>query len=222
MALHQHIPRSTLLQEMQGMLARFYDAPNEYDVHDFLTTERHRLGLSAHCSDEQVLIAEDESGTRLGVFIDEQVLARLVRKNPLHALTEDNLADYCTALEGVSHFHYLTWRAVRGWPVSLLELELQAEVDKYVGAVLLFTRQQCGQFPSHLHQRMFDRVTYTDQLDAESAARYRLANRHAARYCRKLDESYLRTRCKRPEAWLAELRKFYRCGHAEKVRRAAD
>jgi hypothetical protein len=211
-----------LLQEMQSMLARFYDAPNTYDVYDFLTTKRESCGLPQQCTDEQVLIIEDENGAQLAVFIEAQVLARLNARNPLEALTEENLADYCTAFEGVSHFHYFTWRVARGLPVSLLELELQAEVDKYVGAMLLLTRQQQGKFPAHLHERLFHRVDFASGLDSESEARYRLANRHAARYCRKLDESYLRTRCKRPDAWLAELRKFYRCGHAEKIRRAAD
>ena len=212
---------ASLLSDMQLMLARFYDAPSEYDVQHFLATERHRFGLDERCTDEQVLIAEHEGVAKLGVFIDEGVLSRLVKRNPFDQLTEENLADYCTAFEGVSHFHYLTWRLACGLPVSLLELELQAEVDKYVAAILLFTRQQSGKFPAHLHERMFARVNFANGLDEESAARYRLANRHAARYCRKLDENYLRTRCTRPEAWLAELRRFYRYGHAEKVRRAA-
>jgi hypothetical protein len=210
-----------LLREMQNLLARFYDAPSDYDVYDFLTTDRRHVGLHETSTDEQVLIAEHHDGAQVGVFIDEQLLTRLDKSNPLHALNDDNLADYCTAFEGVSHFHYLTWRAARGLPVSLLELELQAEVDKYASAMLLLTRQR-GLFPTHLHRRMFDRVSFAHELDAESLARYQLANRHAARYCRKLDEMYLRVRCQRPEAWVAELRRFYRCGHAEKVRRAAD
>ena len=69
------------------------------------------------------------------------------RRDPLEALDEGNLADYCTALEGVSHFHYLVWSLARGRNVSLLELELQAEVDKYASAVALLTRQRAGRFP---------------------------------------------------------------------------
>jgi hypothetical protein len=202
------------------LLAHFYDAPSGYDVCDFLTTDRGRCGLPKHSSDEQVLIVENDDGAQLGVFIDRQVLDRLARHDPLSALTEENLADYCTAFEGVSHFHYLTWRLERRLPVSLLELELQAEVDKYASAMVLLTRQQSGRYPSTLHRRLFDRVGFQRGLDAESLTRYQLANRHAASYCRKLDERYLRSRHRRPEAWLAELRRFYRYGHAEKVRRA--
>ena len=209
-----------ILREMQKLLAHYYDAPSDYDICDFLATDRTQVGLSAHSSDEQVLVAESRDGAQLRVFIDLQVLELLAEQNPLSNLNEDNLSDYCTAFEGVSHFHYLTWRIAKGLPVSLLELEVQAEVDKYAAAMILMTRQRGGSFPEHLHRRMFDRVTFVDGLDIESAERYRLANRKAASYCRRLDERYLRTRSKRPEAWLAELRHFYRCGHAEKVRRA--
>ncbi len=85
---------------------------------------------------------------RLGLFIDRDVLERLARRDPLEALDEHNLPDFCTALEGVSHFHYLVWSLARGRNVSLLELELQAEVDKYATAVALMTRQQAGRFPA--------------------------------------------------------------------------
>jgi hypothetical protein len=211
-----------VLRQMQNLLAHCYDAPSGYDIYDFLTTSRRDLGLPAESSDEQVLLAECDEGARLSVFIDEGVLERLARRNPHRDLNEGNLSDYCTALEGVSHFHYLTWRIAKEMPVSLLELELQAEVDKYVGAMILMTRQRDGAFPAALHRQMFDQVSFVAGLDGESAERYRLANRKAANYCGKLDERFLRPRCKRPEAWLAEIRRFYRCGHSEKVRRTGN
>jgi hypothetical protein len=211
-----------VLQEMQSLLARLYDVPNEYDVHDFLITDRQRLPSSPQTQvDEQVLLAETDEGMRVGVYIDDAVIARLRDNNPLASLTDSNLADYCTALEGVSHFHYLTWRASRELPVSLLELELQAEVDKYVAAVWLLTSQRDGELPATLHERLFHHVSYARGLDDESQRRYRTANRHAARFCRRLEERFLRARQARPEAWLGEMRTLYRCGHAEKLRRTS-
>ncbi len=72
------------------------------------------------------------------------MLRRLEGANPVGALNEGNLAEYCTALEGVSHFVYSTWRLDRDLPVSLLELETQAEVDKYAVTVFLLADQQGG------------------------------------------------------------------------------
>jgi len=211
-----------VLRDMQTLLARLYDVPSEYDVYDFLITDRRSLPQAPHTEvDEQVLVAHTHEGVRVGVYIDDAVIERLGDNNPLTALNDANLADYCTALEGVSHFHYLTWRASRDLPVSLLELELQAEVDKYVAALCLLTSQRDGEFPGSLHERLFHGVRFANGLDDEALVRYQTANRHAARFCRRLDERFLRTRQTRPEAWLAEMRKLYRCGHAEKLRRTS-
>ena len=211
-----------ILQRMQALLARLYDAQVAHPPDEFLISDRQELadliGADAqHCSDEQVFIVETREGVRIGLFIDADVLARLAEHDPLEALDESNLQDFCTALEGVSHFHYLMWSLVRGRDVSLLELELQAEVDKYASALTLLTRQREGEYPRSLHARLFDRVGYLPNLSEEARQRYEAANRHAARYCRELDAKFLRPRACRPEAWLAELRRFFRCGHQQKL-----
>jgi hypothetical protein len=215
-----------LLRRMQTLLAQLYDAPVHEDVQDFLLSDRQRLraAVGEHArdaADEQVYVVEEEQGVRVGLFLDRGVLERLERRDPLDALDEANLADFCTALEGVSHFHYLVWSLARGRNVSLLELELQAEVDKYATAVALMTRQQAGRFPEALHARLFHAVRFLPQLDEISRRRYQEANRHAARFCRSLEERFLRARRQRPELWLAELRRFFRRSHQEKIRQLA-
>ena len=215
-----------LLRRMQSLLAGLYDAPVEHDAEDFLVTDPARLRevvgeQSGPLSDEQVFVVQEDGGVRIGLFIDQRVLDRLQRHDPLDALDERNLPDYCTALEGVSHFHYLIWSLARGRSVSLLELELQAEVDKYATALALLTQQRSGVFPGALHARMFSGVSFLPQLDDASRRRYEEANRHAARYCRALDQRYLHPRRQQPEKWLAELRRFFRCGHQEKIRQLA-
>ena len=215
-----------LLRQMQTLLAQLYDAPVREDVQDFVLSDRHRLRAAVgeqagNAADEQVYVVEEEQGVRVGLFLDRGVLERLAQRDPLDALDQDNLPDFCTALEGVSHFHYLVWSLARGRNVSLLELELQAEVDKYATAVALMTRQQAGRFPEALHARMFHAVSFLPQLDEISRLRYQEANRHAARFCRSLEERFMRVRRQRPEAWLAELRRFFRRGHQEKIRQLA-
>jgi hypothetical protein len=149
-----------LLGQMQSLLAALYDAPVEYDVHDYLITDpAHAAALQESPSppgtDEQLLIAATDDGMELGLYLDAAVLERLGRRCPLVALDESNLGDFCTALEGVSHFHYVTWSTGCDRSVSLLELELQAEVDKYASALSLLLQQREGRFPGELFQRLF-------------------------------------------------------------------
>lgn len=207
------------------MLAGLYDAPAEYDVHDFLVTDPgHAAALQgvqgAPAADEQLLVLDEGEGLEVSLYVDREVLERLGAKCPMHSLSDDNLADYCTALEGVSHFHYLVWSAVRARRVSLLELELQAEVDKYASALRLLLQQRAGRFPSDLFARLFERVSFLPALAGEERARYEEAHRCAARFCRRLEERFLRRRTARPEALVAELRAFYRLGQHAKLRHA--
>src|SRR5690349_8062196 len=113
--------RSTdmLLRRMQSLLTRLYDAPVEHDAEDFLISDPQRLrevvgDQRGPLSDEQVFVVQEDGGVRIGLFIDGRVLDRLERRDPLNALDEGNLHDFCTALEGVSHFHYLIWSLARG------------------------------------------------------------------------------------------------------------
>lgn len=216
-----------LLRQLQELLAGLYDAPAEHDVYDFLVTDAaHAAALQgatrALVTDEQLLVLEDGGAVELSLYLDQAVLERLVARCPLRALSDENLADYCTALEGVSHFHYFVWSAGHARRVSLLELELQAEVDKYASALRLMLEQRDGRFPGELFERLFEGVTFLPHLAPEERARYEEAHRFAARFCRRLEERFMRRRRARPEALLAELRAFYRLGRHAKLRHAAQ
>jgi hypothetical protein len=214
-----------ILHSMQSLLARLYDVPVTHEAEDFLVHDRDQLqrllGSQVTPADEQVLLVQQPGEVRIALYIDSAVLERLTRCDPTQSLNDGNLPDFCTALEGVSHFQYLIWSLDCGRKVSLLELELQAEVDKYVSALLLLTQQASGHFPATLHARLFDRVAYLPSLDADSRTRYEEASRHAARYCHSLERRFMQRRRLRLEAWLVELRRFFRCGHQEKIRQLA-
>jgi hypothetical protein len=216
-----------LLPQLQSLLADLYDAPVQYDVHDFLITDpRHAAALQQSATppptDEQLLIAETDDGMAMSLYVHADVISRLARNCPLQALGEDNLQDYCTALEGVSHFHYVSWSTGCERSVSLLELELQAEVDKYASALSLLLAQRQGRFPGELFQRLFEGGELLPHLEPDERERYREAHRFAARFCRRLEERFLRRRHARPGAMLAELRSFYRLGRHAKLRHAAE
>ncbi len=209
-----------LVQELQGVLERMYDVPLAHDVAQFLLTDRNDLpsSMASTKSDEQLLVAEEGGEMTLGLFLEPRVLEHLAEANPLDALNGANLADYWTALEGVSHFVYLAWNAGHDRPVGLMELELQAEVDKYVCSVQLLRRQDPTRFPAELHRVLFETARVDESLAGERTGLYRRANQYAARFCRHLsrllrplgEQAESRARC--------ELRRFYRLSSAMKLR----
>jgi hypothetical protein len=213
------------LQALQSLLANINDSPIDYDITDFLISDAGQchalLGREpAANQDEQVLVCATAAGADMSVYIDRQVTARLRDANPLHCLSDENLGDFCTAVEGISHFQYLIWCLEHARQVSLLELELQAEVDKYAAAMWLLLQQRSGQFHPALHSRLFSQVAFLPTLAAHDRQRYSEANQYAARFCRRNDQRFLSCRQPRLERWLGELRELFRCSHHHKLRRA--
>jgi hypothetical protein len=215
-----------VLRGLQTLLGRLYDVDLSYDVYDFLVTDRRTVSGAERTNerralDEELLIAETPDGAGVALFMDAELLKRLEAADPHRALDEGNLADYCTALEGVSHFVYSIWGLERDLPVSLLELETQAEVDKYAITVFLLAEQLGGaSYPRQVHARLFDRVSFDERLEPEQFERYRTAHRCAAHYCRGLERRFVDRGVARVEAMVRELRSFYRLRHAAKLRHA--
>jgi hypothetical protein len=219
-----------VLRGLQTLLHRLYDVEPDHDVYDYLITDRRALAHLEPDDDraleEELLLAEaaDGSGAGVALYLDAQLLQRLEGADPVGALTEANLADYCTALEGVSHFVYSTWRLGCDLPVSLLELETQAEVDKYAVTVFLMGLQQGGTrggaYPAEVHTRLFERVSFDARLQPHQYERYRTAHRCAARFCLELERRFVNRGVARIEGLVRELRKFYRLGSAQKLRYA--
>jgi len=210
-----------LLTRVQEYLAGLYEAPTPYDVYDFLITdERHANALtpSGHTENhERMLVAQSDDAVELTIYVDQDTLAHLQRDNPFTGLHDGNLAAFMLALEGVSHFHYLCWNAAFDKSVTLLELELQAEVDKYVTATALLDEQgHAGHFGT-VHERLFEDVSYRDDLSDEHLDRYRNANHYAGKYCRSLRANY--PEAHREPCFRNELRRFYRLTQNEKIRR---
>jgi hypothetical protein len=209
-----------VVRQLQSLLAGIYDVPMAQDVAQYLLTDRQSLPepFRAGASEETLLVAQDGDGLALGLFLEPAVLARLDLANPLAALNGANLADYWTALEGVSHFVYLTWNAGHDRPVSLLELELQAEVDKYVASLWLLRAQDPSRFPVELHRVLFERARVDPDLAGERLGLYRRANQYAARFCRRLGQLLEPAGAQARAIAMAELRRFYRLTSAMKMR----
>ena len=207
-----------VLQQLQDLLAGIYDLPMQYRVADFLFTERAHLPAPVRDSDtdEHVLVVDEGDEAAVGLFLDSELLRRLAAANPIEALHSGNVADYWTALEGVSHFIYLAWNAGHDRSVSLLELELQAEIDKYVSSWWLLREQDPARYPAELHRLLFERTRIDPRLAGERSDLYREANQYAARFCRRL-ERLLAESGRRQAETLCELRRFYRLSRERKM-----
>ena len=199
------------LHAVQHWLEKVYEVDAGCAVEDYLVTDRammRRLDANHPSSArERLLIHQGRGDIELSLYLDPGVVARLTGNSG----TPAGFDDLCVALEGVSHFTYLCWNARYHRAVTLLELELQAEVDKYV-----WLRDRLVVSDDSLHRSLFERFRLDGSLADHERERYCAANHYAAKYCLGLQERYLT--CHLTEGLQRELRRFYRQTQNSKIR----
>jgi hypothetical protein len=186
--------RQRELRRIQRRLERYYGLERGPSVTRFV-----RDGDSG--SREVVLVRESQDELEIALVLPPE--SRQIREGG--ALNDV----WLQVAEGVSHFIYLVERARVRLPVTQLELELQAEVDKFLLS-LEFSRESAD----ILLERLFDSPKFLDEEDTEAGARYRLAHRLAARFVSRVIVANDETRAQE------RLRSFYRAGQTEKIRLA--
>lgn len=180
----------------------------------------YRLERAADVDD---FVAEAEGDERETLFVreSEDGLEMLLRLPRLAERTVDvdgaGLDPLCQIIEGVSHFVYLADRASQNRETSQLELEMQAEVDKYV--ILASSLQDFDARTSRrLRDRLYGDVSFLHEAGTELGDRYRVANECAHRFTSRLEKEYV-TRGRFGELQ-GELRRFFHMGQGAKLRAA--
>ncbi len=208
-----------MLSHLQTLLGEIYGVDTPYDVYDFLITDselaRELQGDGATRDiDEKLLIRERPESAEVALFIREELLARLSNNDPRAGLDSDNLGDFWTVLEGISHFLYYMWNAALDKPITLMEMELQAEVDKFITTARLLEAQGV-MLPDRLHRWLFELPRFHANLSDEELDRYQSANRYAGKYCVGLARHLA---ARHSHASLAgELQHFYRLSQPGKI-----
>lgn len=192
----------TLPTRIQERLRRTYGLEEAPLVDDFITP-------TDGPAREALLVRDTGDGLELALHL------------PRRALREDaavSLDELCQVVEGVSHFVYVVERARRELPATCLELELQAEIDKYMLLVHGGAPGRRGYEPkraAQIQKILFERVSFAHPEGTEPGDRYRIANSLAARFVRRLEDRF--SARGRFEAMRSLLRRFYAAGQAEKL-----
>ena len=155
-----------LARKLQRALERLYRVEPLEDVGEYVQPARHgREELVVHEAGGELAIALHLPELEIGSAFD--------------------LDGFCQLIEGVSHFVLLADRAREGRNVSALELEVQAEVDKF--AVLFAS----APVPSRAHgealaHQLFESVAFAHAEGTELGVRYRDANALARRWVERV------------------------------------
>ncbi len=165
-------------------------------------------------ADVEAFVLPAEEGERETLFVRESEDGTLEMGLRLPQVEHRGFDVLCQVIEGVSHFVYLAHRASADRATTALEMELQAEVDKYV--VLAAQLDDLDEPRSRrLRERLYEHVRFVHEEGSDLGQRYRVANRAAHRFVRGLERRYVRTR-----RW-SEMRRalsgFFHMGQTDKM-----
>ncbi len=164
------------------------------------------------------LMREENGALRVCLYYPDRLVENLESHDPTRRLTDENVDDFATLVEELDHFLTIADRHRTGTPISLLELELHANVTKAL-MLELFVARLCGRRRLAAEERawvrhhLFHKIEYREE-DSAVRSRYRDAASLAVRY---LDYLLALPAAGRP----AELRRFHRRTHHEKLSQIA-
>ena len=222
-AVSRYCPMASLLSTIQKNLETIYEVSVPQDVHDFLITDKKLAEILANkCIEEdaleQLLVSTNDDCLDISLYLDHDLVKRLGDTYPSQVTDKNDLHDFWIALEGVSHFLYLVWNATYDRPVSQLELELQAEVDKFVSATAIIGLEKNSPFTQEIWSLLFSQPQFRDKLEKENLLRYQKANAYASQYCLNLMAMENTTN----KSLHKELRRFYRLNQHAKISRIGN
>lgn len=205
------------LATLQRLLEGIYDLSGLPALQPFVLSDpklAHALAGSTVLGQEALLLREHADGMDISLYLHPSLLERLHQDDPSKRLHPGNLHDFWLALEGVSHFLRVTWAAHQRRAVTQVDLELQAEVDKFVAARELARRQADDSWARHLFAWLFRDWRLRAGLSNEQRGRYQRASLAAQRYCQTLQGQGIG---RDPQRQRRELRRFYRDTRARRL-----
>ena len=214
---------SALLSVIQNNLEDFYEVSVAQNVLDYVITDKNFAEIISNSKIdnttlEQLLVATNDDYVDVSLYLDDDLVNRLGNNYPSPHTDKKELHDFWIALEGVSHFLYLAWNAHHDRSVSQLELELQAEVDKFVSVTSALNLEKDIKNTKEIWTLLFSEPKFKKDLELENLLRYQKANAYASEYCRNLIEMQ-----KTPaNSMQKELRRFYRLSQRDKISRIDD
>lgn len=181
-----------LLNQIQTQLQDRYDLDIPYCIEEFVSSDRfvasqladvqENEGLERPAIDEEVVFIEQSSDSlEFTVYFDEQLLESV-------AQARSDLDGVCTVVEGASHAVCLLWHAHNDRQLRPVDLELQAEIDKFVVLMEKITDPAAR---LGLHRHLFSTSRILPDSNTALYERYKVASSLASDYCQWLNQRFI-------------------------------
>lgn len=192
------------IKEIEDLLCEITGSSHGISSIDFLVPTE---------SQNAFLVHELNGEADLAVCLKNDVLNQLNERKTHGEFKIEDLSLLSIVVEELSHFNYYCEKALRNLSISPLELEVQAEVDKFAFALNCLEQKNEDQFRDEIFSIMFDEFKLGEWVKEEEKGRYEAAHHIARSFCRKmLSETASR---KSDRDWF---RAFYRLDSSQKTK----
>ncbi|MBI3599403.1 MAG: hypothetical protein HY097_02020 [Nitrospinae bacterium] len=215
-----------MLSHIQKIIEKIYGVETFINVEDYVieeplscsTRREPRLKIKSPSSKGCLFISQNGDDLEIALYLDKETISNLSGHNVLQDFHRKDISDFFLATEEVSHFIYAVWSAIHRRQITILEMELQAEVDKYITAIFYSGSINKGKIPAKDIKRcLFEDSILQPDLQSEEKERYKSASRLAMNYCHHLESNYLKKND--ISSMMRDIRHFYRLGQNGKISR---
>lgn len=211
-----------LLKQVQNQLESLYGIGIRERVEEFIIGKDEALDLLQPPSEikipkELFLVRESqEDMVEVALFLDQKLIHNLEKNDPFESLNRENLSDFCILIEGISHFVYYLWKAHKEIPITQLEMELQAEIDKFLMLFFYLRSDNQNMSSESFFKALFEDFQLFAELSEQEKERYQTASDLACRYCYQLQQKYQNNQ--EITQMLEEIRAFYKWSQSAKIK----
>lgn len=204
---------SKVITKLEAAYAAFYDIPLHTSANFFLSSSISDKSSAAERSQGVVYFREDGDDIDISVILSDKIIESLEQLDPHEVLNNSNLNAFCVVVEEISHFHLILSRKAQGMPLTMVELEWQAEIDKLLFSAVLLYEQYSFPHLHHLFRIIFDNAS----IVADSKV-YEEATKHAARLWSYLASALCGQNPKESPLLRSILQQTYRATWQEKLK----
>lgn len=170
-------PGMKSLNEIESAIRRINNSRHDFLSEDFLILTDNQNAL---------LVSEQDQDVDIAICLQRSLLEKLDALELPLDFHIDHLSDLSVVVEELSHFQYFCENASRNRVLSPLELEIQAEVDKFSYSLDCLERQNQKELEAAVFHRLFDEFQVGAWVKEEEIPVYEHAHHVARAFCRKL------------------------------------
>lgn len=173
-----------ILDQIEKRLSVMSGFENPHSAKDFVVPNKEKNCL---------LIKEENQNAEIAIYLSEAILGRFKAAEFPRDFSLEAFPDLSVLVEELSHFNFYCAKAIEDQTVSALEMEVQAEMDKFIFALDCLEEINQKNLEHQLFEQLFETSSVGEWVGFSDKERYEEANRITKNLCGRLLRQDLNT-----------------------------